>query len=189
MSASSSTVNTDYSHLIEPSSYLGQRLCLKKASYFGMRPVALSGEPTADVISGDEPFLLDSSLFPLGSKKSTYHVFPRDTVEWKKLVDRFRPSYTNKWKEWGIYNFIDLSCHEFRLSHNVITGALNFWSTRYNSLMLPLGLMSMTLRDVMAITGLPMGEVEIPGQIHTELFPELQPLSVQSTGKYCTMMR
>ena len=54
---------------------------------------------------------------------------------------------------------------------NLIQGALRFWSPDCNSFIFPEGPISVTLRDVYYLTGLPILGFDIPCLIDPEAFP------------------
>lgn len=63
------------------------------------------------------------------------------------------------WKKMGIYNIVQLSRNAHKVNSCLLLASLYFWESLTNTFHLPLGMLTPTLFDVAAITGLsPLGD-------------------------------
>ena len=73
--------------------------------------------------------------------------------EW---VTRFFPHFRGLWIALGIERFIHLTIINTSLDMELMSIALKFWSKSINSFLIPFGLISITLRDITILIGLPI---------------------------------
>ncbi|XP_065854978.1 uncharacterized protein [Euphorbia lathyris] len=97
----------------------------------------------------------------LGSEKAT--------KAWSTWVNRLKPTYERKWCNLGINELIKMSQIELPANKNLLYAALGFWSCNCNAFLFPVVPMTVTLRDVLALTGLPVVGPEIPSLVRYEL--------------------
>ncbi|WCJ39774.1 hypothetical protein M5689_020736 [Euphorbia peplus] len=78
--------------------------------------------------------------------------------EWETWVKKLSPRYKGLWEKLGIMHFINLTVQPLTCSQNMVMGALSYWSPHCNSFIFPGGPMSITLRDILALTHLPISD-------------------------------
>lgn len=86
-------------------------------------------------------------------------------TEWRKWSYRVEKAFSDQWKGTYLYNLINFCTHGICLVANLLGAASCFWSKNVNAFCFPCGLMSPTLLDVSAITGLPLFGDEITPRI------------------------
>lgn len=85
---------------------------------------------------------------------------PKDYLAWLAKVEKKK---SQVWKNMGIFDMIQLSKVGHGYSQAMLIVSLYFWDTTHNTFHLPYGMMTPTLFDVAAITGLwPTGETYDP---------------------------
>ncbi|XP_065855347.1 uncharacterized protein [Euphorbia lathyris] len=163
--------------MVSPDSWLGKKMKITEVRF----DMLISCGPTAESdtllpppfpLASDQDLALNVNTRELHSTKRSL-VFPRYFKEWNDLVNKIKGTYSTAWERMGIAGLLYLSVHEITMVATVLEGALNFWSSHCNSLILPLGPMSITLRDVVAITGLPIFGDEVPSRVTCDAFPNV----------------
>ncbi|XP_065853650.1 uncharacterized protein [Euphorbia lathyris] len=91
------------------------------------------------------------------------------TKAWSTWENRLKPTYERKWCNLGINELIKMSQIELPVNKNLLYAALGFWSRNCNAFLFPPVPMTVTLRDVLALTGLPVVGPEIPSLVRHEL--------------------
>ena len=107
-----------------------------------------SDPPFSAAVRVDLTYELPASLI----HKETHGIksWPRWTEEWSHWVDRLAPKYQAVWDQVGISALIQMTKTHIKPAYNLLNGALRLWSRSCNSFVLPLGLMSLTFRDIVA---------------------------------------
>lgn len=100
-----------------------------------------------------------------------FRAAPRvDKVEaYIKWLDKIEKKKEGFWKDLGVFHLIQLSRQGPRYQKHMLLVALHFWNTSTNSLHLKCGMLTPTLLDVVAITGLkPIGEMFDPDNCESD---------------------
>ena len=97
--------------------------------------------------------LLGKKLWPMVNPTKSW---PRALDGWVAWVTRLSLYFRGLWIALGIEWFIHLITINTSLDVELMSIALKFWSKSINSFMLPFGPMSITLRDITVLTGLPI---------------------------------
>lgn len=84
----------------------------------------------------------------------------KEYLAWLAKVQRHKQA---QWKKIGIFDLIQLSRTAHRVNPSLLLASLQFWEASTNTFQLPLGMLTPTLFDVAAITGLsPIGDTFDP---------------------------
>lgn len=88
--------------------------------------------------------------------------WPKPTYfKWSTWVKKLKPHFRDLWIFLKIDAFQELAMVDIPFCPGVLHGASCFWSTKMNIFIFPQGSMFVTLRDVMAFTGLPIGGEDV----------------------------
>ena len=93
-------------------------------------------------------------------------------------MESLRPSFEPLWKALGINDLISLTMQPMPVCKELLYGALQFWSRGSNLFIFPHGAMSITLRDVVALTGLPITGLESPAELVSKVQSEDDALQI-----------
>ncbi|XP_058748016.1 uncharacterized protein LOC131620851 [Vicia villosa] len=97
--------------------------------------------------------------FPLAKDPDLYYA-------WLEKVEKQKGSF---WKSLGIYDLIQLSKTGLEYNQPMLVAAVHFWDASHNTFHLPCGMVTPTLFDVAAITGLrPTGETFDPNDMDND---------------------
>src|SRR4051812_33647322 len=97
--------------------------------------------------------------FPLAKDPDLYYA-------WLEKVEKLKESF---WKSLGIYDLIQLSKMGLEYNQPMLVAAVHFWDASHNTFHLPCGMVTPTLFDVAAITGIrPTGETFDPNVLDTD---------------------
>ncbi|KAK2436482.1 serine/threonine-protein phosphatase 7 long form protein [Trifolium repens] len=139
----------------------------------GGRTLAFAGPlPSSDNFSEDvsnifplnttcEPKIFANSVFDMSFFEPGYRAFrsaPVVSESYLKWLNKVGKQYATFWKESGIFDLIQLSREGPKYNAEMLIAALHFWENSTNTFHLKAGMMTPTLFDVAAITGLrPIG--------------------------------
>ncbi|XP_058736960.1 uncharacterized protein LOC131609281 [Vicia villosa] len=85
---------------------------------------------------------------------------------WLARVEKHKASF---WQELGIYDLIQLSKTGLEYNQTMLVASVYFWDASHNTFHLPCGMITPTLFDIAAITGLrPIGEPFDPNVMDTD---------------------
>ncbi|KAK2384608.1 hypothetical protein QL285_071936 [Trifolium repens] len=104
-----------------------------------------------------EPKIFANSVFDMSFFEPGYRAFrsaPIVSESYLKWLNKVEKQYAPFWKESGIFNLIQLSRERPRYNAEMLIAALHFWENSTNTFHLKAGMMTPTLFDVAAITGL-----------------------------------
>lgn len=103
--------------------------------------------------------LLLHTLQPGWQEKNTWNSWPTATEGWIRWVDRMERVKGETWRTADIYDTIQLSKFNIQCDRDLLYAALCFWSTSGNAFHFNFGMMSPTVFDISALTGIrPHGE-------------------------------
>ncbi|KAH0753625.1 hypothetical protein KY290_023895 [Solanum tuberosum] len=103
--------------------------------------------------------LLLHTLQPGWQEKNTWKSWPTATEGWIRWVDRMEKVKGDTWRTADIYDTIQLSKVNIPCDPDLLYAALCFWSTSGNAFHFNFGMMSPTVFDISALTGIrPHGE-------------------------------
>jgi hypothetical protein len=108
-------------------------------------------------LHGQSETVIDLNNWPTTAKSQKvtgYWPLPDD--EFKKWRNNMATQHENLWKEIGIYDPIMLSTQQCKGEKNLFLAALCFWNTSSNTFDFPKGHMSISLLDVLVISGFPI---------------------------------
>ena len=113
----------------------------------------------------------DDSL-DLGFLKSTARPFrsspptaKQTLAPYLKWLDRVQSAKGETWKQQGIFDLIQFSRTAIKYNHAMLFAAIHFWESSTNTFQIPCGMITPTLFDVAAITGLrPTGATYDPAK-------------------------
>ncbi|KAK2416159.1 serine/threonine-protein phosphatase 7 long form protein [Trifolium repens] len=135
----------------------------------GGRTFAFAGPlPSSDNFSEDvsnifplnttcEPKIFVNSVFDMSFFEPGYRAFrsaPVVSESYLKWLNKVEKQYANFWKESGIFDLIQLSREGPKYNAEMLKAALHFWENSTNTFHFMAGMMTPTLFDVAAITGL-----------------------------------
>src|SRR3954471_13965103 len=96
---------------------------------------------------------------PLAKDRKLYY-------SWLNKVEKQKASF---WQELGIYDLIQLSKTGLEYNQTMLVASVHFWDASHNTFHLPCGMITPTLFDVAAITGLrPIGETFDPNVLDVD---------------------
>ena len=101
--------------------------------------------------------LLGKKLRPMVNPTKSW---PRDSDGWVAWVTRLSLHFKGLWVSLGIKQFIRLTTVNTSLNVELMTVVLKLWSNSTNFFLLPFGHISITLRDITVLTGLPIQGVD-----------------------------
>ncbi|XP_055962345.1 uncharacterized protein LOC126687881 [Mercurialis annua] len=118
----------------------------------------------------DPPFPLqktDSLLLDFEAKDTTDSLlgnksWPRLTTGWTLWIARLRLYFEKDWERLGLLQLIRMSEQSFDFHAGMCRSFLRYWSPSANSFLFPCGPMSVTLKDVFMLTGLPVIGFDAP---------------------------
>src|SRR4051812_10692234 len=85
---------------------------------------------------------------------------------WLARVEKHKASF---WKQLGIYDLIQLSKTGLKYNQTMLVASVHFWDASHNTFHLPCGMITPTLFDIAAITGLrPTGETFDPNEMDND---------------------
>ncbi|CAL5328053.1 unnamed protein product [Camellia sinensis] len=113
-------------------------------------------------------FALDWSKWHLSNPVENW---PIPNENWTNWVDRVADAKGDLWKEIGIYDAIMLSKIRIEIDKHLFFNALFFWSVPTNSFHLHCGMMSPTILDIAALTGLHLHGEEVSAVFSTAKSP------------------
>ncbi|XP_028083050.1 uncharacterized protein LOC114284348 isoform X3 [Camellia sinensis] len=113
-------------------------------------------------------FALDWSKWHLSNPVENW---PIPNENWTNWVDRVADAKGDLWKEIGIYDAIMLSKIRIEIDKHLFFAALFFWSVPANSFHLNCGMMSPTILDIAALTGLRLHGEEVSAVFSTAKSP------------------
>ncbi|MCI17072.1 hypothetical protein A2U01_0038219, partial [Trifolium medium] len=108
-------------------------------------------QPCAPRVFIDEPYNFSYIKPPNKGFRSA----PSVNEQYLKWLNRVKGNYAEFWKSYGIYEFIQLSKTGLKYQQEMLIVALHFFETSTNTFHFECGMMTPTLFDVAAITGLP----------------------------------
>ncbi|KAK2446307.1 serine/threonine-protein phosphatase 7 long form protein [Trifolium repens] len=135
----------------------------------GGKTLAFAGPlPSSDNFSEDvsnifplnttcEPKIFANSVFDMSFFEPGYRAFrsaPVVSESYLKWLNKVEKQYATFWKESGIFDLIQLSREGPRYNAEMLIAALHFWESSTNTFHFKAGMMTPTLFDVAAITGL-----------------------------------
>ncbi|XP_055959740.1 uncharacterized protein LOC126656871 [Mercurialis annua] len=88
--------------------------------------------------------------------------WPRQPPRWTDWVARLRPYFQRDWRRLGLLQLIEISDRHIELNAGMCRSFLRYWSSSANSFIFPFGPMSVTLKDVFMLTGLPVIGFDAP---------------------------
>ncbi|XP_050222930.1 uncharacterized protein LOC126673021 [Mercurialis annua] len=88
--------------------------------------------------------------------------WPRKSPRWTDWVARLRPYFQRDWRRLGLLQLIEISDRHIELNAGMCRSFLRYWSSSANSFIFPFGPMSVTLKDVFMLTGLPVIGFDAP---------------------------
>ena len=95
--------------------------------------------------------------FDLGFLKSDARPFrsspPKELKNYVARLDRVQSVKGASWRNQGFFDLIQLSRKEISYNPNMLLEAIHFWESSTNTFQLPCGMITPTLFDVAAITG------------------------------------
>lgn len=101
-----------------------------------------------------------------------YTIWPiQGLANWSTWIARLESEFTGKWKEQGLYHFIQLTKTPIAFQQDLLAMVLHFWAPSCNSFIFARGAMSITLLDILRITRLPILRIDTPCLISTEGIP------------------
>ncbi|GAU30389.1 hypothetical protein TSUD_58010 [Trifolium subterraneum] len=90
-------------------------------------------------------------------------------------LDRVQQDFGSLWKDFGIFDFIQLSRLGLKYQQEMIIAALHFFKSSTNTFQFECGMMTPTLFDVAAITGLsPTGDTYDPNLAGSKIEPKIR---------------
>ncbi|GAU38874.1 hypothetical protein TSUD_67370 [Trifolium subterraneum] len=90
-------------------------------------------------------------------------------------LDRVQQDFGSLWKDFGIFDFIQLSRLGLKYQQEMIIAALHFFESSTNTFQFECGMMTPTLFDVAAITGLPpTGDTYDPNLAGSKIEPKIR---------------
>ncbi|KAK2430056.1 serine/threonine-protein phosphatase 7 long form protein [Trifolium repens] len=104
-----------------------------------------------------EPKIFVNSVFDMSFFETGYRAFrstPVVSEGYLKWLNKVEKHYATLWKENGIFDLIQLSREGPRYNAEMLIAALHFWESSTNTFHFKAGMMTPTLFDVAAITGL-----------------------------------
>ncbi|KAK2421825.1 serine/threonine-protein phosphatase 7 long form protein [Trifolium repens] len=104
-----------------------------------------------------EPKIFAKSVFDMSFFEPGYRAFrsaPVVSESYLKWLNKVEKQYATFWKESGIFDLIQLSREGPKYNAEMLIAALHFWENSTNTFHLKAGMMTPTLFDVAAITGL-----------------------------------
>ncbi|KAK2442745.1 serine/threonine-protein phosphatase 7 long form protein [Trifolium repens] len=104
-----------------------------------------------------EPKIFANSVFDMSFYEPGYRAFrsaPIVSESYLKWLNKVEKHYATFWKESGIFDLIQLSREGPKYNAEMLKAALHFWENSTNTFHLKAGMMTPTLFDVAAITGL-----------------------------------
>ena len=119
-------------------------------------PLYKKHSPLIFIQNLDTPYdlkFLDTKVFRAAPKFDNNEIY----LAWLNTLEKKKGNF---WKELGIFDFIQLSRQGPTCYQDMLLAALHFWDISTNSLHLKCGMLTPTLLDVAAITGLkPTGDI------------------------------
>ncbi|XP_050234446.1 uncharacterized protein LOC126682736 [Mercurialis annua] len=88
--------------------------------------------------------------------------WPRLTTGWTFWIARLRLYFKRDWERLGLLQLIRMSEQTFDFQPGMCRSFLRYWSSSANSFLFPCGPMSVTLKDVFMLTGLPVIGFDAP---------------------------
>lgn len=132
----------------------------KSAAILNIFPVYKPCEPRAFL---DSPYSFNFLKPPNKVFRSSPYYGNEDYIKW---LDRVQVGYGEFWKDSGIYELIQLSRVGPKYHQEMLIAALHFFDSSTNTFHFPCGMMTPTLFDVAAITGLsPIGDTYDPARV------------------------
>ncbi|KAK2426398.1 serine/threonine-protein phosphatase 7 long form protein [Trifolium repens] len=104
-----------------------------------------------------EPKIFVNSVFDMSFFETGYRAFrsaPVVSEGYLKWLNKVEKQYATLWKESGIFDLIQLSREGPKYNAEMLIAALHFWENSTNTFHFKAGMMTPTLFDVAAITGL-----------------------------------
>ncbi|KAK2414651.1 serine/threonine-protein phosphatase 7 long form protein [Trifolium repens] len=104
-----------------------------------------------------EPKIFANSVFDMSFFEPGYRAFrsaPVVSEGYLKWLNKVENQYATFWKESGIFDLIQLSREGPKYNAEMLIAALHFWESSTNTFHFKAGMMTPTLFDVAAITGL-----------------------------------
>ncbi|GAU33050.1 hypothetical protein TSUD_152050 [Trifolium subterraneum] len=90
-------------------------------------------------------------------------------------LDRVQQDFGSLWKDFGIFDFIQLSRLDLKYQQEMIIAAIHFFESSTNTFQFECGMMTPTLFDVVAITGLPLnGDTYDPNLAGSKIEPKIR---------------
>src|ERR1044072_4859023 len=88
---------------------------------------------------------------------------PINTNRYIQWMDRIEAVKGETWKEQVIFDLIQLSREKIKYNANMLLAAIHFWESSTHTFQIPCGMITPTLFDIAAITGLrPTGQTYDP---------------------------
>jgi hypothetical protein len=132
----------------------------KSAAILNIFPVYKPCEPRAFL---DSPYSFNFLKPPNKVFRSSPYYGNEDYIKW---LERVQVGYGEFWKDSGIYELIQLSRVGPKYHQEMLIAALHFFESSTNTFHFPCGMMTPTLFDVAAITGLsPIGDTYDPARV------------------------
>jgi hypothetical protein len=104
-----------------------------------------------------EPRIFANSVFDMSFFEPGHRAFrsaPVVSESYLKWLNKVEKQYATFWKESGIFDLIQLSREGPKYNAEMLIAALHFWENSTNTFHFKAGMMTPTLFDVAAITGL-----------------------------------
>ncbi|XP_075496156.1 uncharacterized protein LOC142533314 [Primulina tabacum] len=131
--------------------------------------------------------LLNRAVAPL-FEFAKFKSLPRGDANWNIWIDRLKKFDGDIWRKQGLYQFIQMSTIDRTFNLDLIEGAIRLWALPCNSFILPCGPMSVTLLDVLHLTGLPLIGNEFASLVDTQELPQL-PEQYWNPSSYSQVIR
>jgi hypothetical protein len=114
-----------------------------------------------------EPPIFDEKPFHLGYLNMRNKLFRSapsiPNKHYLPWLDRVEKEYKEYWQSYGIYDLIQLSRYDPQYQPELLIATMHFYEKSTNTFQFPCGMMTPTLLDVSALTGLrPLGETFDP---------------------------
>ncbi|XP_075478287.1 uncharacterized protein LOC142519228 [Primulina tabacum] len=113
---------------------------------------------------------------------------PRGDINWNVWVERLKKFDGGMWRKQCLYQFIQMSTTDRTFNLDLIEGAIRLWALPCNFFILPCGPMSITLQDVLHLTGLPILGNDFASLADTRDLPQL-PEQYWSPSSYSQIIR